>query len=104
MTAWNAGPNGVTVVVRLTPKGGRDSIDGIETMSDGRTVLKVRVRAAPFEGAANEALMALLAKSLGVPPRSIEITGGATSRIKRLKIVGDGPALAAKLEKLAAAR
>jgi len=104
VTAWNAGPDGVTVVVRLTPKGGRDSIDGVETMSDGRAVLKVRVRAAPFEGAANDALVTMLAKALGVPPRSVEIAGGATSRIKRLKIAGDGPALAAKLEKLAAAR
>jgi len=94
----------IRFAVRLTPKGGRDSIDGIEAMSDGRVVLKVRVRAAPFEGAANDALVTVLAKALGVPPRSVEIAGGATSRIKRLKIVGDGPALAAKLEKLAAAR
>jgi uncharacterized protein (TIGR00251 family) len=104
MTAWRAGQNGVYITLRLTPKGGHDSIDGIEAMSDGRSVLKARVRAAPHEGAANEALAALLAKSLGVPPRSVEIVGGATSRIKRVQVVGDAVVLTAKLEKLAAAR
>jgi hypothetical protein len=104
VTAWTAAPDGVVIAVRLTPKGGRDSIDGVETMSDGRAVLKARVRAAPHEGAANEALVALLAKSLGVPPRSVEIVGGATSRIKRVHVVGEAGALVATLEKLAAAR
>jgi len=56
MTAWSAAQNGVHITLRLTPKGGRDSIDGIEAMSDGRSVLKARVRAAPHEGVANEAL------------------------------------------------
>ena len=74
---WSPAPGGVTVTVRLTPKGGRDSIDGVETMSDGRAVLKARVRAAPHEGAANDALVRLLAKALGVPPRGVEVTGGA---------------------------
>ena len=104
MTAWSAAADGVTISVRLTPKGGRESIDGIETMSDGRAVLKARVRAVPHEGAANEALVALLAKSLGVPLRSVEITGGATSRIKRVRVVGNGKALVATLEKIASAR
>lgn len=94
-------PDGVTVSVRLTPKGGRDSIDGIETMSDGRAVLKARVRAAPHEGAANDALIRLLAKTLGVPPRSVAITGGAASRIKRVSVVGNAAALGAALEKFA---
>jgi uncharacterized protein (TIGR00251 family) len=104
VTAWSAAADGVTISVRLTPKGGRESIDGIETMSDGRAVLKARVRAVPHEGAANEALVALLAKSLGVPLRSVEITGGATSRIKRVRVVGNGKALVATLEKIASAR
>jgi uncharacterized protein len=91
---WSAAANGLTVTVRLTPKGGRDAI---ETLADGNTVLKVRVRAAPHGGAANQALCRVLAKALGVPPSRVEITGGATSRIKRVKIVGDAAALAAAL-------
>ena len=47
------------------------------------------MRAAPHENAANEALVALLAKSLGVPLRSVEITGGTTSRVKRVTVSGD---------------
>jgi uncharacterized protein YggU (UPF0235/DUF167 family) len=101
---WSRSPGGVTVTVRLTPKGGRDSIDGVETMSDGRAVLKAHVRAAPHEGAANDALVRLIAKALGVSPRSVEVTGGATSRIKRVTIVGEAAALGGTLEKFASAR
>jgi hypothetical protein len=100
---FDAVADGLIVTVRLTPKGGRDSIDGIETLSDGRTVLKARVRAAPSEGEANAALGRLLAKALGVPPRDVTIVGGATSRIKRVKILGDAAALSAALEKIARA-
>jgi uncharacterized protein len=101
--AWTLAPDGVFVSVRLTPKGGRDSIDGIETLSDGRAVLKARVRAAPREGEANAALGRVLAKALGVPPRDVAIVGGTTSRIKRVKIVGDAALLSAALEKIARA-
>ena len=97
---WSAQPDGLIVTVRLTPKGGRDTIEGIETLSDGSTVLKARVRAAPFEGEANAALGRALAKALGVPPGRVEIVGGATSRIKRVKISGDA-LLTLALEKIA---
>jgi uncharacterized protein YggU (UPF0235/DUF167 family) len=90
--------------VRLTPKGGRDGIDGLETLSDGRVVLKARVRAAPNEGEANDALIRLVAKALGVPARDVTLTAGATSRIKRLAVAGDGPALMSALEKICASR
>ena len=100
---WSAQADGLIVTVRLTPKGGRDAIDGIETLSNAHTVLKVRVRAAPFEGEANAALGRVLAKALGVPPTRVEIVGGATSRIKRVKVSGDAAALGAALEKIARA-
>jgi uncharacterized protein (TIGR00251 family) len=101
--AFAAAPDGLIVTVRVTPKGGRDAIDGIDTLSDGNTVLKARVRAAPHEGAANDALCRLLAKAASVPPRSVTIESGATSRIKRVKIVGETAALRATLEKIAGA-
>jgi hypothetical protein len=90
--------------VRLTPRGGRDAIDGIEQLPDGRSVLKARVRAASTEGEANDALCRLIAKTLRVPPRDVVVSGGATSRVKRLAISGDGPTLSAALEKIAETR
>ena len=103
-TPWSASLGGVTLAVRLTPKGGRDAIDGIETMSDNRAVLKIRVRAAPSEGEANAALIKLIARAVGVPPRDVSLVAGATARIKRLNISGDGPTLVAALEKIATSR
>jgi uncharacterized protein YggU (UPF0235/DUF167 family) len=102
MPAWAAVAGGVSLTVRLTPKGGRDAIDGVETLADGRAVLKARVRAAPSEGEANEALIRLIAKALGLPPRDVTLTAGASARVKRLTIAGDGPTLMARLEKLTA--
>jgi uncharacterized protein (TIGR00251 family) len=93
---------GIVLTVRLTPKGGRDAIDGIESLADGRAVFKVRVRAAPSEGEANQALCRLIAKGVGVPPRDVTLIAGATARIKRLAISGDPPTLIAALEKIAA--
>lgn len=101
---WAAAHGGVTVAVRLTPKGGRDAIEGIEQTADGRTILKARVRAAPSEGEANSALIRLIAKAVGVPRRDVTLSAGATARIKRLTISGDGPTLIAALEKIVAAR
>jgi uncharacterized protein YggU (UPF0235/DUF167 family) len=91
---------GLALTVRLTPKSGRDAIDGIEQLSDGRSVLKARVRAAPTGGEANDALCRLIAKTLCVPPRDVAVSAGATSRIKRLAVSGDGPTLIAALEKI----
>jgi uncharacterized protein YggU (UPF0235/DUF167 family) len=93
-------PDGIALAVRLTPKGGRDAVDGLERLSDGRPVLKVRVRAAASAGAANAALVAIMAKALGVAPRAVMLTAGATGRVKRLKIAGNGLALAAALDQL----
>jgi uncharacterized protein YggU (UPF0235/DUF167 family) len=101
---WTPSASGVTLRVRLTPKGGRDSIDGIEELSDGRSVLKARVRSVPADGEANAALTSLIAKALDIPARSVSITGGATARVKRLVIDGDAASLIARLEKLTAAR
>ncbi len=87
--------------MRLTPKGGRDGIDGVDQLADGRSVLKARVRAAASEGEANDALVRLIAKTLAVPPRDVTLTAGATSRIKRLAIAGDPAKLIAALERIA---
>ena len=99
---WTVTADCLALAVRLTPKGGRDSVDGMEQLADGRSVLKVRVRAAASEGEANAALVNLIAKTIGVAPREVELVAGATSRIKRIKIAGNGTVLAATLEKICA--
>jgi uncharacterized protein YggU (UPF0235/DUF167 family) len=99
---WTLTADGLVVDVRLTPKGGRDGIDGIEPLADGRRVLKARVRAVPSGGAANDALVRLLARALGIPRRNVRLLAGATARLKRLHVTGDGAALAATLAKLCA--
>jgi len=101
---WAAAAGGIVLAVRLTPKGGRDAIDGVEQMADGRAVLKVRVAAPPSEGEANDALIRLIAKALGVPPRDVALAAGATARVKRLTVAGDSARLIAALEKIVAAR
>jgi uncharacterized protein (TIGR00251 family) len=95
---WAISADGLVVTVRLTPKGGRDSIDGIVRLSDGSSVLKARVAAAPTDGEANDALIRLLARKLCVAPRDVTLVGGATSRVKRVLIKGDVIAVAAALE------
>jgi uncharacterized protein (TIGR00251 family) len=97
---WAVSADGLVVTIRLTPKGGRDSIDGITRLSDGSAVLKARVATAPTEGAANDALVHLLARKLRLAPRDVTLVGGATSRIKRMLIRGDAGAVAAALEEL----
>jgi uncharacterized protein len=99
---WTAAADGVVIAVRLTPRGGRDAIDGIAQLADGRSVLKVRVRAAASEGEANAALVKLIAKMLGAGVRDVSLVAGANARLKRVKINGAGALLAAALEKICA--
>jgi uncharacterized protein len=97
---WTATWNGVLLTLRLTPKGGRDAIDGIEWMADGHPVLKVRVRATASRGDANASLLRLIARTLSVPQSSVTLVAGATARVKRLKIAGDAEMLASALQRI----
>lgn len=83
------GANRVRLTVRVTPKGGRDSVDGEMVDADGRAMLKLRVAAPPSDGQANKAMIALLTKALGAPKSAIAITSGETGRVKRVEIAGD---------------
>jgi hypothetical protein len=91
---------GVIVSCRLTPKGGRDAIDGVAQLADGSSVLAARVRRAPQGGDANHALCALLADRLGAPTSNARIVAGSKSRLKQVAISGDPAALVARLEAL----
>lgn len=99
---WRSTASGVEIFLRLTPRGGRDAIDGVETLSDGRLVLKARVRAVPEDGAANRAVEKLIAKALGVPNSAVRVGTGHTSRIKHIAVDGEPPVLLKRLENLLA--
>lgn len=73
----------VVFAVRVAPRARRDGIEG-----EHAGALKVRLRAPPVEGRANEALRRLLAEELNVPVSAVQIIGGATSRTKRVSIAG----------------
>ena len=72
-----------TLAVRVVPRAGRTGIGG--RRGDAWVV---RLAAAPVDGAANEALVAVIAKVLDCPRRDISIVSGEKSRDKRLRIAG----------------
>jgi len=74
--------------IRVTPRGGRDAVEGWSADEAGRPILKLRVSAAATEGAANAAVIRLLSKALRTPKSSIRILAGDTARVKRLEIDG----------------
>ncbi|MEJ1967767.1 MAG: DUF167 family protein [Rhizomicrobium sp.] len=84
--------------LRLTPRGGRGAIEGWTQGADGAEHLKARVAPPPEDGKANDALVALLAKTLKIPRSSVRIEAGETSRLKTIVIDPATPALALRLE------
>jgi len=74
------------LAVRVTPRSSRPGIRGWRIGVDGREELEVRVTAPPVDGDANEAVIALLAKALGVSRSELSILSGATGRHKRVSI------------------
>ena len=97
-------PGGVRFTVRLTPKGGRDAVEGWVEAADGMRCLKARVSAVPENGKANAALAAMLAKMFGVSKSSVLIAGGAKARLKTIEVSGDPAMLTARLEALGEAK
>ena len=85
--------DGVTLKVRVQPRASRDALGGEREGS-----LVVRLTAPPVEGAANEALVRFLGKTLAVAPSAVRIIGGATGRNKVVVVAGlDAAAVRARL-------
>ena len=74
---------GVTLAIRVQPRASRDEI----IADRGGEQLKVRITAAPVDSAANKVLIKFIAKSLGVPPRTVSLIRGDKNRSKVLLIV-----------------
>ncbi len=102
MTAvpWQRTATGLRLTVRLTPRGGRDALGGVRRDQVGRAQLLARVASPPVEGAANAALVRLVAKTLGVSKSAVTLASGQTARIKTLEIAGDPVALERALKAL----
>jgi uncharacterized protein (TIGR00251 family) len=81
--------DGIMLAVRVTP---RSSREGLAAGTPDH--FAARLAAPPVEGAANAALIALVAKTFGVPKRQVVLIAGETGRLKRLHIAGDATSLA----------
>lgn len=75
--------------LHVSPGASRSQLTGWRTEPDGSQRLRIRVAAPPEKGKANMAVVRLLADTLGVAPRDIEVVRGATSRAKDVQIAGN---------------
>jgi uncharacterized protein YggU (UPF0235/DUF167 family) len=87
--AWALTAGGIDIAVRVTPRGGRDLL-----AAGTPDHFAARLAAAPVDGAANAALIALVAKTFGIPRRQVVLISGDMSRLKRLRLSGAPQALA----------
>jgi len=79
---------GCRIRVRVTPRGGANRIDAVETDAAGQSLVRMRVRAAPTDGEANAAVIVTLAQALGLPKSRLALIAGQSARIKTLAIDG----------------
>jgi len=100
---WRRTSEGVVVDCRLTPRGGRDAIDGVAELADGSLVLAARVRSAPQGGEANQALCALVADRLGASAAQVRVVIGLKGRVKQVAVSGDPAPLIARAQSAVAA-
>lgn len=89
MPAWTITATGIDLAVRVTPRSGRDLL-----AAGTPDYFAARLAAAPVEGAANAALIALVAKAFAIPRRDVALIAGETSRLKRMRLTGAPQALA----------
>jgi len=77
--------DGVIFRVKVQPASGKNEIVGVKG-----DALKIKINAPPVKGKANKALVDFLARKLGVKNSQIEIITGHTTRLKRIKVIGEG--------------
>ncbi|MHA6718012.1 DUF167 domain-containing protein [Sphingomonas sp. RS6] len=88
MPAWRRTDRGIDIAVRVTPRSSREML---AAGTDDHFL--ARLTAPPVEGAANAALVPLVAKVFGVPKRDVTLIAGETARLKRLSLNGNATAL-----------
>lgn len=75
--------DGCIITVKATPRARKSEVGGADA-----DWLRVRLQAPPVDGKANAELIALFAKTFGIPKRSVELLAGDASRLKRVKLSG----------------
>jgi uncharacterized protein YggU (UPF0235/DUF167 family) len=88
-----------TIAIRVTPRSSKPGIGEWNSDPGGRPFLDVRVAAAPADGAANEEVIKLLAKALGLGKSSLAIVSGHTARLKRIEVPLDEEEVRARLSR-----
>lgn len=91
---------GTRLAVRITPKASRSAITGLAVDAEGRTALGIRIAAPPVDGAANEAVIAFLAKALKLRKSALRIASGETARLKLIDLDCDTDEIGRRLESL----
>lgn len=86
---WREAPPGLIIAVRATPRASKSAL-----LPGTPEHFAARIAAPPVEGAANAALIELIAKTFGVAKRDVTLIAGDTARVKRLSIAGDPERLA----------
>lgn len=89
MPAWTPRADGIALAVRVTPRSSREHF-----AAGTPDHFVARLTAPPVEGAANAALIALVARTFDVPKRHVTLISGETGRLKRLIVTGDATLLA----------
>ena len=85
------------LAIRVTPRSAKPGIGEWKTDPGGRPFIEVRVAAAPADGAANDELIKLLAKALGLAKTEVTIVSGQTARLKRIALPIDEAEIRARL-------
>jgi uncharacterized protein len=102
MRPWTIADGGLRLALRVTTRARRQGIGGVVQRPDG-VCLEVAVSAPPEDGKANAAVLALLAKALGIAKTDARVVQGASNRQKLVELAGDGAVLARRLEALVSA-
>ena len=88
LTGWRTTAEGIEIAVRVTPRSSREALE----LGPGHAI--ARLNAPPVDGAANTALIAIVARHFGVAKRAVRLIAGDHARLKRVSIAGDAEALA----------
>jgi uncharacterized protein len=90
---WREGKTGAAITVKVTTRASKNEVT--EVLPEG--TIKIRIKAAPVDGKANDMLLRFLADILHVPPSNLDVIAGQTGRDKLISITGIDPAKVTEL-------